>query len=54
VKKPRATAKNFPDVSLVLARKLAKSANAIVDILWPLSSQKRKEVLSKAIVKLNS
>ena len=53
MKKPRATAKSFPDVSLVLARKLAKTANSIVDILWPLTAKKRKEVLARAIIELN-
>jgi hypothetical protein len=52
--KPRATAKNFPDVSLVQARKLAKTANQIVDVLWPLSPRTRKEVLSKAVADLGS
>lgn len=48
-KKPRATVKAFPGISIVQARKLIKTTNQIIDILWPMTPRMRREVLSKAI-----
>jgi hypothetical protein len=47
MKKPRVTAKDFPDLPKASARRVARAANAIVDLLWPLSKMQRKDVIEQ-------